>query len=102
MFDHTLGGPADMDRRRHRYRTLPRLAHPPGAAPAQTDLFYCAPTAEGAPFLPELIAAAAHRPEFRLHPTFSRSHGRLTAERIQAEAGPITPDTHVFSAAPPQ
>lgn len=94
MFDHTLGGPwqiwiaggigiAPF---------LGRLTHP-GAAPPRTDLFYCTPTAEDAPFLPELTAAAAHRPEFRLHPTFSRSHGRLTAERIQAEAGPITPDT---------
>ncbi|GAA1158098.1 hypothetical protein GCM10009654_12690 [Streptomyces hebeiensis] len=44
---------------------------------------YRAPTAEDAPFLPELTAAAAHRPELRLHPTFSRSHGRLTTERIQ-------------------
>ncbi|MFC9930873.1 ferric reductase-like transmembrane domain-containing protein [Streptomyces sp. NPDC127190] len=101
MFDHTLGGPRQI------WIAggigiapfLGWLTHP-GAAPPRTDLFYCAPTAEDAPFLPELTAVAAHRPEFRLHPTFSRSHGRLTAERIQAEAGPITPDTHVFLCGP--
>ncbi|MFE6031228.1 ferredoxin reductase domain-containing protein [Streptomyces niveus] len=32
------------------------LTHP-GAAPPRTGLFYCAPTAEDAPFLPELTAA---------------------------------------------
>ncbi|AUG76879.1 Putative oxidoreductase [Kitasatospora sp. MMS16-BH015] len=101
MFDHTLGGPRQI------WIAggigiapfLGWLTHS-GAVPAQTDLFYCAPTAEEAPFLPELAAAAAHRPELRLHPTFSRSHGRLTAERIQAVAGPITPDTHVFLCGP--
>jgi len=65
------------------------------------DLFHCAPTAEDAPFLPELTATAAHRPGFGLHSTFSRSRGRLTAERIQAEAGPITPPTRTSSSAAP-
>ncbi|MFF5482398.1 hypothetical protein ACFY5C_34550 [Streptomyces sp. NPDC012935] len=101
MFDHTLGGPRQIWIAGG-IGTAPFLGwltHT-GAEPPRTDLFYCAPTAEDAPFLPELTAAAAHRPEFRLHPTFSRSHGRLTAERIQAEAGPITPDTHVFLCGP--
>lgn len=92
IFDHTVGGPRQIwfGGGTGIAPFLGWLAHP-GAAPPRTDLFHCVPTAEDAPFLPELTAAAAHRPEFRLHPTFSRSHGRLTAERIQAQAGPITP-----------
>ncbi|MFJ8021472.1 ferric reductase-like transmembrane domain-containing protein [Streptomyces sp. NPDC096311] len=101
MFDHTLGGPRQiwiaagigiapfLGWLTHPCETLPRI-----------DLFYCAPTADDAPFLPELAATAERRPELRLHPTFSRNHGRLTADRIQAVAGPITPDTHVFLCGP--
>ncbi|MFF5143047.1 ferric reductase-like transmembrane domain-containing protein [Streptomyces sp. NPDC013157] len=102
MFDHTLGGPRQI------WIAggigiapfLGWLTHPGETLPS-TDLFYCAPTADDAPFLPELTATAAHRPGLRLPPTFSRSDGRLTADRIQAQAGPITPDTHVFLCGPP-
>ncbi|MFE2432653.1 ferric reductase-like transmembrane domain-containing protein [Streptomyces sp. NPDC059373] len=101
MFDHTLGGPRQI------WIAggigiapfLGWLTHPGETLP-RTDLFYCAPTAQDAPFLPELTAAAARLPGLRLHPTFSRSHGRLNAEMIQAQAGPLTPDTHVFLCGP--
>ncbi|MEU6195399.1 ferredoxin reductase family protein [Streptomyces sp. NPDC047061] len=101
MFDHTLGGTRQI------WIAggigiapfLGWLTHPSGTLPA-ADLFYCAPDAETAPFLPELTAAAERLPRLRLHPTFSRTHGRLTAERIQQAAGPITPDLHVFLCGP--
>lgn len=101
MFDHTLGGSRQI-----------WIAGGIGIAPflgwltdpretlPRTDFFYCTRAADDAPFLPELTALAARRPEFRLHPVFSRNGGRLTADRIQAEAGPIAPDTHVFLCGP--
>ncbi|MER7930087.1 ferredoxin reductase family protein [Streptomyces sp. NPDC096057] len=101
MFDHTLGGPRQI------WIAggigvapfLGWLTHQTGTLP-QADLFYCAPSPETAPFLPELTAAAERLPQLRLHPTFSRSHGHLTADRIQTTAGPLTPDTHVFLCGP--
>lgn len=101
MFDHTLGGPRQI------WIAggigiapfLGWLTHPSETLP-RTDLFYCTPTSDDAPFLAELTATAALHPGLRLHPTFSRSHGRLTADRIQAEAGPLTPETHVFLCGP--
>ena len=66
----------------------------------RADLFYCTPTAADAPFLPELTAAARRQPALRLHPVHSRGDGRLTVKKIQAAAGPLTPDTHVFLCGP--
>jgi predicted ferric reductase len=101
MFDYTLGGSRQI-----------WIAGGIGIAPflgwltqpwetlPLTHLFYCTPTAGDAPFLPELAAIAASHRKFRLHPTFSRTHGRLTADGIQAAAGPISPDTHIFLCGP--
>jgi predicted ferric reductase len=101
MFDHTLGGPRQIWIAGG-IGIAPFLGWlaDPGETLPSTDLFYCTNTADDAPFLPELTATAARHPELRLHPTFSRSHGRITADRIQAEAGPLTPDTHVFLCGP--
>jgi predicted ferric reductase len=101
MFDHTLGG------NRQIWIAggigvapfLGWLSQPRGALP-RTDLFYCAPDAEAAPFLPELLTATEELPRLRVHPTFSRADGRLTAERIREVAGPLTPDLHVFLCGP--
>lgn len=101
MFDHTLGGDQQI------WIAggigiapfLGWLTHPTGDLP-RVDLFYCTPTANDAPFLEELTAATEHVPGLRLHPTFSRRHGRLTVDGIQKEAGPLTPDTHVFLCGP--
>ncbi|MEU9449899.1 ferredoxin reductase family protein [Streptomyces sp. NPDC048277] len=101
MFDHTLGGSRQI------WIAggigvapfLGWLTHPGDTLPS-ADFFYCAPSAEAAPFLPELTAAAERLPALRVHTTFSRGHGRLTVDRIQAAAGPLTPDTHVFLCGP--
>jgi predicted ferric reductase len=101
MFDHTLGGPRQI------WIAggigvapfLGWLTHPTGTL-SRAGLFYCAPTADDAPFLPELTAAAERHPDLVLHPVFSRSHGRLTAGEIQAAAGPLTAGTHVFLCGP--
>lgn len=101
MFDHTLGGSRQI------WIAggigiapfLGWLTHPSGTLP-RADLFYSAPTADEAPFLPELTAAGVRQPGLKFHPYFSRSHGRLTAGKIQAAAGPLTPDTHVFLCGP--
>jgi predicted ferric reductase len=101
MFDHTLGGG-------HQIWIaggigiapfLGWLSQPSGALP-HADLFYSTRTADDAPFLPELAAAAERHPEIRFHAHSSRSDGRLTADRIQVVAGPLTPDTHVFLCGP--
>ncbi|MDW6064364.1 hypothetical protein SAZ11_48525 [Streptomyces sp. FXJ1.4098] len=101
MFDHTLGGPRQI------WIAggigiapfLGWLTHPSGTLP-QADLFYCAPTADTAPFLAELTEAAECLPGLRLHPTFSRSQSHLTADRIRTTAGPLMPETHVFLCGP--
>jgi predicted ferric reductase len=101
MFDHTLGGPRQV------WIAggigiapfLGWLTHPSGTLPS-ADLFYCAPTADDAPFLPELTAAAERHPSLVFHPVFSRSDGRLTAGKIRAAAGPLAPGTHVFLCGP--
>jgi len=101
MFDHTLGG------RRQIWIAggigiapfLGWLTHSGNTLPS-ADLFYCAPDAEAAPFLPELTATAGRLPQLRLHPTFSRTDGRLTAARIREAAGPLTPDLDVFLCGP--
>jgi predicted ferric reductase len=102
MFDHTLGGARQI-----------WIAGGIGIAPflgwvngsdsdalPRVDLFYCTPSAGEAPFLQELGAAARRRPTLRLHPVHSRSDGRLTVSKIQAVAGPLTPQTHVFLCGP--
>ena len=66
----------------------------------RADLFYCTPTAADAAFLPELTAAARRQAGLTLHPVHSRHEGRLTAEKIQAAAGPLTAQTHVFLCGP--
>ena len=102
MFDHTLGGARQI-----------WIAGGIGIAPflgwvsapgrdilARADLFYCTPTAADAPFLPELTAAARRQAALRLHAVHSRNEGRLTVKKIQAAAGPLTPETHVFLCGP--
>ena len=102
MFDHTLGGTRQI-----------WIAAGIGVAPflgwvngadrdikPRTDLFYCTPSAADAPFLPELTAAARRQPGLRLHSVHSRGEGRLTVAKIQAAAGPLTPQTHVFLCGP--
>ncbi|MEV8400217.1 hypothetical protein [Streptomyces niveus] len=84
----------------HRYRALPRLAHPPRRSATPHRPLLLRPHRRRRAVPRGTHRCEAHRPELWLHPTFSRSHGRLTAERIQAEAGPITPDTHVFLCGP--
>ena len=101
MFDHTLGGPRQI------WIAggigiapfLGWLSHPSGTLP-RADLFYCAPTADDAPFLPELTAAAERHPTLVFHPVFSRRDGRLTASKIQTAAGPLAPGTHIFLCGP--
>ena len=101
MFDHTLGGSRQI------WIAggigiapfLGWLTHPDGP-PSRVDLFYCAPTADDAPFLAELTAAAERVPDLRVHPVLTRSQGRLTAGDIQDSVGPIAPDTHVFLCGP--
>ena len=101
MFDHTLGG------ERQIWIAggigiapfLGWLTDPNGTSP-RADLFYCAPTAEDAPFLPELTAAAERLPGLRFHPVFTRTNGHLTAGEIQATAGPLAPHTHIFLCGP--
>lgn len=101
MFDHTLGGPGQI------WIAggigiapfLGWLTHPGDTLP-RADLFYCAPTSDDAPFLPDITAAAGRHPGLRLHPHFSRSDGRLTAGKIEAAAGRLTADTHVFLCGP--
>jgi predicted ferric reductase len=102
MFDHTLGGACQI------WIAggigiapfLGWLSGPDRARLPRVDLFYCTPTAADAPFLPELTAAARRQPALRIHPVHSRSEGRLTAEKIQAAAGSLTSDTHVFLCGP--
>jgi predicted ferric reductase len=102
MFDHTLGGARQI------WIAggigiapfLGWISAPDGGALPRTDLFYCTPSADEAPFLPELTAAARHQPALRLHPVHSRSDGRLTVGKIQATAGSLTPQTHVFLCGP--
>jgi predicted ferric reductase len=102
MFDHTLGGERQI-----------WIAGGIGIAPflgwvggadgdvlPRADLFYCTPTADEAPFLPELTAAARRQPALRVHLVHSRSEGRLTVKKIQAAAGPLTAETHVFLCGP--
>lgn len=102
MFDHTLGGARQI-----------WIAGGIGIAPflgwvsqpgpdglPRADLFYCTSTADNVPFLPELTAAAQRHPALRLHLVHSRDQGRLTVRKIQAAAGPLTPDTHVFLCGP--
>jgi predicted ferric reductase len=101
MFDHTLGGPRQI------WIAggigiapfLGWLTQPSGALP-RADLFYCTPTADDAPFVPELVAATKHHSDVRFHAHFSRSEGRLSTHRIQLAAGPLTPDTDVFLCGP--
>jgi predicted ferric reductase len=102
MFDHTLGGARQI------WIAggigiapfLGWISAPDGGALPRTDLFYCTPSADEAPFLPELTAAARRQPSLRLHPVHSRSDGRLTVKKIQAAAGPLAPQTHVFLCGP--
>jgi predicted ferric reductase len=101
MFDHTLGGPRQI------WIAggigiapfLGWLTHPSGTLPS-TDLFYCVPDPEHAVFLPELTAAAEQNPVLRLHPFFSNTQGRLTADKIRDAAGLPATDTHVFLCGP--
>src|SRR6185437_12439194 len=102
MFDHTLGG-ARQIWIAGGIGIAPFLgwinATDSGALP-RTDLFYCTPSADEAPFLPELTAAARRQPALRLHAVHSRSDGRLTVSKIQAATGSLSPDTHVFLCGP--
>ena len=102
MFDYTLGG----DRQIWIAGGigiapfLGWLGCPDRAGLPRADLFYCTPGSEEAPFLSELTAAAARQPGLRIHPVYSGSGGRLTVPKIEAAAGPLTPDTHVFLCGP--
>ncbi|MEV6621151.1 ferric reductase-like transmembrane domain-containing protein [Amycolatopsis sp. NPDC051106] len=102
MFDHTLGGARQI-----------WIAGGIGVAPflgwlttervdepSRIDLFYCTGTEAEAVFLPDLVAAADRLPNLEVHPVFSEKHGRLTVDRVQAAAGPVTADTHVFLCGP--
>ncbi|GAB2552730.1 ferredoxin reductase family protein [Nocardia heshunensis] len=101
MFDYTVGGPRQIwiGAGIGIAPFLGWLTHPHGTLP-RIDLFYCTPDADLAPFLPELVANTARLTEVRLHPIYSRSDGRLTADKIRADAGPLTPDIHVFLCGP--
>ncbi|MEU2421053.1 hypothetical protein ABZ619_08415 [Streptomyces sp. NPDC007851] len=102
MFDHTLGGPRQI------WIAggigiapfLGWLTTPAPPVPAHVDLFYCTPAETDAVFLPELNAAAEHRPGLTVHPVHSRLHGRLTADRVTTLAGQLHPGTHVFLCGP--
>lgn len=102
MFDHTLGGTRQI-----------WIAGGIGVAPflgwlttervgepSRIDLFYCVGTEADAVFLADLVAAADRLPNLEVHPVFSQKQGRLTIDRIEVEAGPVTPDTHVFLCGP--
>jgi predicted ferric reductase len=102
MFDHTLGGTRQI-----------WIAGGIGVAPflgwlttervdepSRIDLFYCVGSEAEAVFLADLVAAADRLPNLEVHPVFSKEHGRLTVDRIQAAAGPVTADTHVFLCGP--
>jgi predicted ferric reductase len=101
MFDHTLGGPRQI-----------WVAGGIGIAPflgwltqaddalPRADPFYAVPSADEAPFLAEITAAAKANPGLRVHPHYSRTDGLITADRIQALAGPLTGDIHVFLCGP--
>jgi predicted ferric reductase len=102
MFDHTVGGPRQV-----------WIAGGIGIAPFlgwltteqvdepdRIDLFYSTTTEADAVFLPDLAAAADRLPNLTLHPVFTRSHGRLTVDRISALAGTLDADTHAFLCGP--
>ncbi|MFD2421841.1 hypothetical protein [Amycolatopsis pigmentata] len=102
MFDHTLGGARQIWVAGGigvapflGWLTTERLDEP-----NRLDLFYCVGTEAEAVFLPDLVAAADRLPNLEVHPVFSKEHGRLTVDRIQAAAGPVTADTHVFLCGP--
>jgi predicted ferric reductase len=101
MFDHTLGGSRQIWIAGG-IGIAPFLGWlaSPGSVPHRTDLFYSAPDARDAPFLPELTAAAERVPALRFHPYFSRKGGRLTGGKIQDAVGSLTPETHVFLCGP--
>jgi predicted ferric reductase len=102
MFDHTLGGPRQI------WIAggigiapfLGWLTSSTSAPPPRTDLFYSAPDAGEAPFVPELAAAAEREPGLRFHPHYSRRRGRLTGAKIEDAVGTLSPDTHVFLCGP--
>lgn len=102
MFDHTLGG-ARQIWIAGGIGIAPFLGWISAAQPGQlsdVELFYCTPTAADAPFLTELAAAGREPHGLNLHTVFSRSEGRLSIEKIEAAAGPLAPDTHVFICGP--
>jgi hypothetical protein len=69
MFDYTLGGPRQIWIAGG-IGIAPFLGWltSPASAPPRTDLFYSAPDAGEAPFVPELAAAAERQPGLRFHP----------------------------------
>ncbi|MEV7387907.1 ferredoxin reductase family protein [Streptomyces sp. NPDC091215] len=102
MFDHTVGGTRQIWIAGG-IGIAPFLGwinSPSPAALPHADLFYCTPTPSEAPFLPDLAALAHRNSALRVHPVYSRSQGRIDVEKIQAAAGPLTPETHVFLCGP--
>lgn len=76
------------------------LTAPPPEDLYSIDLFYSVPTPADAIYLTELHAAAAHWPDVRIHPVFTRTNGRLTSLAVTAQLGAPAAQADVFLCGP--